>query len=132
MGRTVHVRVRCASIPACLPCCCSPAAADAAAGADGTWPRFQPRRPGGGALPSGEMPHSRVVEADPDLVIVAPCGLDLDTTRREVQEQLAHEDWWWVAMAFLLLRCTCSAVCSKEGGNTPGKGRSAQLRVGGG
>lgn len=62
--------------------------------AGGCCPINPPTRPGGGALPSAEMPHSRVVEADPDLVIVAPCGLDLDTTRREVQEQLAHEDWW--------------------------------------
>lgn len=36
-----------------------------------------------------------MVAADPDLIIIAPCGLDLPTTRREMAA-LAEQAWWWV------------------------------------
>uniref|UniRef100_A0A7S3TLT5 Fe/B12 periplasmic-binding domain-containing protein n=1 Tax=Emiliania huxleyi TaxID=2903 RepID=A0A7S3TLT5_EMIHU len=45
---------------------------------------------GGKSFP---VPPSAVVEADPDLVILAPCGLTLDMTRREATA-LARTEWW--------------------------------------
>lgn len=45
---------------------------------------------GGKSFP---VPHSKVVDTDPDLVILAPCGLTLEMTRRE-HDTLATMDWW--------------------------------------
>ena len=45
---------------------------------------------GGKSFP---VPHSKVVEMDPDLVILAPCGLTLEMTQRE-HDTLAKTDWW--------------------------------------
>ena len=45
---------------------------------------------GGKSFP---VPSSQVVEMDPDLVILAPCGLTLEMTRRE-HDLLAEADWW--------------------------------------
>lgn len=36
---------------------------------------------------------SALTAADPDLVIVCPCGLDLATGRREL-EHIARKEWW--------------------------------------
>ncbi|GLI63002.1 hypothetical protein VaNZ11_005861, partial [Volvox africanus] len=54
---------------------------------------INPPREGGGAGPSVETDPSVVVAADPDLVIVAPCGLDLSTTRKEMAA-LKEQAWW--------------------------------------
>ncbi len=40
--------------------------------------------PGGGAPPSFEVPPDRAAASDPDVVIIAPCGLDLAKTRSEL------------------------------------------------
>ncbi|GLC41083.1 hypothetical protein PLESTB_000945000 [Pleodorina starrii] len=62
--------------------------------AGGVCPVNPPRDGGaGGAAPSKETDPAEVVAADPDLIIVAPCGLDLETTRREVA-LLEAESWW--------------------------------------
>ena len=45
---------------------------------------------GGKSFP---VPYSKVVEMEPDLVILAPCGLTLEMTRRE-HDHLAQTDWW--------------------------------------
>ena len=45
---------------------------------------------GGKSFP---VPYSKVVEMEPDLVILAPCGLTLEMTRRE-HANLAATDWW--------------------------------------
>jgi hypothetical protein len=39
------------------------------------------------------VPSSAVVELDPDLIILAPCGLNLEMTRREAAT-LSSTDWW--------------------------------------
>ena len=51
--------------------------------------------PGGesGGGKSFPVPSSSVVEMEPDLVILAPCGLTLEMTRRE-HDNLAKTDWW--------------------------------------
>ncbi|KXZ52298.1 hypothetical protein GPECTOR_10g930 [Gonium pectorale] len=61
--------------------------------AGGVCPVNPPRPGGGGAAPSRETDPAEVVSADPDLIIVAPCGLDLATTRREAAV-LEDEEWW--------------------------------------
>jgi hypothetical protein len=52
------------------------------------------RREGGGAGKSFVAPAERVAASRPDWVLVAPCGLDLPTTRRELGNSLAKEGWW--------------------------------------
>ena len=47
-------------------------------------------RGGGKSFP---VPSSAVVDMDPDLVILAPCGLNLEMTRREAKT-LASTAWW--------------------------------------
>ncbi|KAJ3133815.1 hypothetical protein HK101_004414 [Irineochytrium annulatum] len=39
-----------------------------------------------------ELPET-VINSDPDVIIVCPCGLDLETTRREAQAMMQLE-WW--------------------------------------
>jgi iron complex transport system substrate-binding protein len=46
-----------------------------------------------GAGKSFPVPSEAVVNMEPDLVIVAPCGLDLAMTRREAAA-LAQQGWW--------------------------------------
>jgi len=46
-----------------------------------------------GAGKSFPVHFSKVTEMDPDLVILAPCGLTLEMTRRE-HDILAKADWW--------------------------------------
>ena len=43
---------------------------------------------------SAAIPWERVLEADPDYLIVAPCGFDLDRTVREVPVLEALPDWF--------------------------------------
>jgi len=43
---------------------------------------------------SATIPWSRIVEADPDVLVVAPCGFDLERTRREVEVLEALPDWF--------------------------------------
>merc|ERR1719506_140454 len=54
---------------------------------------LHPAAPGGGSGASFPVTPEAVVESDPDLIIVCPCGLDLKATRREVGEMAKH-DWW--------------------------------------
>ena len=42
---------------------------------------------------SFSIPPEKLVEDDPDMVIVCPCGLDLDETRRMVRD-LERSEWW--------------------------------------
>lgn len=35
-----------------------------------------------------------LLESDPDIIIVCPCGLDLETSRRELAKSLEKEEWW--------------------------------------
>lgn len=50
---------------------------------------------GGGAGNSFEITHQAFIESDPDMVIIAPCGLDLGAARREVTA-LTSQSWWYV------------------------------------
>jgi len=51
--------------------------------------------PGGmsGGGKSFPVDPSAVVQMDPDLIILAPCGLNLDMTRREAK-LLSRHSWW--------------------------------------
>lgn len=42
---------------------------------------------------SAAIPAERIVEADPDLVVIAPCGFDLERTMREAAS-LRETPWW--------------------------------------
>ncbi|EFJ53120.1 hypothetical protein VOLCADRAFT_55499 [Volvox carteri f. nagariensis] len=48
---------------------------------------------GGGALPSKQIDPTEVTDMDPDLIIIAPCGLDLKSTRKEMAA-LEEKQWW--------------------------------------
>ena len=39
------------------------------------------------------MPMADLVEADPDVIVVMPCGFDIDRTRSEMDVLLAHPEW---------------------------------------
>lgn len=43
------------------------------------------------------IPMSTLIDADPEIVIVAPCGYSLAAARAEAQRLLAHEDWRWLS-----------------------------------
>ena len=53
----------------------------------------RPAPPGAGAGRSFAVSAEAVVASEPELVIVCPCGLDLDMTRREAA-RLQSTDWW--------------------------------------
>ncbi|KNE71315.1 ABC transporter [Allomyces macrogynus ATCC 38327] len=41
-------------------------------------------------------PPATLVETRPDILLIAPCGLDFDTTKRELRLLLDRADaWWW-------------------------------------
>lgn len=52
------------------------------------------RREGGGAGKSFVATPQQVAGSGADWVVVAPCGLDLATTCKEVETSLAGEPWW--------------------------------------
>jgi len=43
--------------------------------------------------PSPWITWKEVAAADPDVVIIAPCGYDIETTRREVRPLVRHSEW---------------------------------------
>jgi ABC-type Fe3+-hydroxamate transport system substrate-binding protein len=48
-----------------------------------------------GACPSFAVHNERVAELDPDFVIIAPCGLDIPTTLRELSNSgVARSEWF--------------------------------------
>jgi iron complex transport system substrate-binding protein len=49
--------------------------------------------PGHGAGNSHTVTHDEFIASDPDIIIVAPCGLDLAATKRELAP-LAAQPWW--------------------------------------
>lgn len=55
-----------------------------------------PLNPGNGTIGAGKsfaVAPSKLVNSDPDLIIVCCCGLDLDTTKRELSS-LQQNEWW--------------------------------------
>ena len=57
---------------------------------------LNPTKPGGKhpkAGPSFKVSHDKVIEYDPDIIIVCPCGLDLNATIRETK-LISEQDWW--------------------------------------
>lgn len=40
------------------------------------------------------MPPQRLVESSPEWILIAPCGLDLPTTRKEARADMANQSWW--------------------------------------
>ncbi|KAL4421347.1 hypothetical protein ABPG75_010638 [Micractinium tetrahymenae] len=55
---------------------------------------LNPCTPGGGAGKSFAATPEQVAESRPDWVVVAPCGLDLATARKEMEASLASQPWW--------------------------------------
>ncbi|CAG8793629.1 5825_t:CDS:2, partial [Racocetra persica] len=47
-----------------------------------------------GAPPSVRVPPEDIIREKPEILIVCPCGLSLDDTRREYEETLLPSDWW--------------------------------------
>ena len=43
------------------------------------------------------IPLSTLVQADPEIVLVAPCGYSLAAAKAEAHQLLAHENWRWLA-----------------------------------
>ncbi|KAJ3044345.1 hypothetical protein HK097_001538 [Rhizophlyctis rosea] len=71
---------------------------------------------GGGAGPSRRTPEQVVVDLKPELVIVCPCGLNLDDSRKEVV-LIQDKPWWKEIMK------TCQKVVILDGNqmfNRPG------------
>lgn len=50
-------------------------------------------REDGGAGKSYTVPFERLVEADPEWLIIAPCGLDLAVTRQEMGPLVEQPAW---------------------------------------
>ncbi|MEO7995807.1 MAG: ABC transporter substrate-binding protein [Gemmatimonadaceae bacterium] len=46
---------------------------------------------------SVSLPISRVIEAEPEIVLIAPCGYTLASAKAEALRLLAHPDWAWLA-----------------------------------
>ena len=46
------------------------------------------------ARPSFTVEPPAIVEADPDLIVVAPCGYTLGETQAAVRRELDHQAWW--------------------------------------
>lgn len=53
----------------------------------------RPCREDGGAGKSYTVPFERLVEADPEWLIIAPCGLDLAVTRQEMGPLVEQPAW---------------------------------------
>ena len=49
------------------------------------------------------MSHEALVAADPDFIVICPCGLDLEQTRKELPA-LTTQPWW------------CALSCRKAAG----------------
>ncbi|CAG8545736.1 4312_t:CDS:2 [Acaulospora morrowiae] len=47
-----------------------------------------------GAPPSVRISPQDVISEKPEILIVCPCGLDLEATKREYEETLLPSDWW--------------------------------------
>ncbi|CAG8565316.1 16254_t:CDS:2 [Funneliformis mosseae] len=47
-----------------------------------------------GAPPSFRVPPQDVIDTKPEILIVCPCGLNLDETRKEYEETLLPSEWW--------------------------------------
>ena len=68
----------------------------------GHWGPEQVHRAGGRDVLGTAGAHSTVVPldacvaADPEIVLIAPCGYDLDAARGEANRLMAHPDWSWL------------------------------------
>ncbi|RHY01518.1 hypothetical protein DYB36_006503 [Aphanomyces astaci] len=51
------------------------------------------RGPGKGGWPSRTISPAEFVAMDPDVIVVAPCGMDLDTSKKETAAMLM-QPWW--------------------------------------
>ncbi|CAG8575791.1 3451_t:CDS:2, partial [Scutellospora calospora] len=47
-----------------------------------------------GAPPSVRVPPEDIIREKPEILIICPCGLDLDAVRKEYKETLLPSDWW--------------------------------------
>ena len=43
---------------------------------------------------SPETPPQKVVDSQPDAIIICPCGYDIAATRKEVDATLVKQEWW--------------------------------------
>jgi iron complex transport system substrate-binding protein len=69
----------------------------------GHWGPEQVRKAGGrdmlgtAGAHSATVPMSECERADPEIVIIAPCGYGLEAAADEARRLLAHPDWAWLA-----------------------------------
>lgn len=54
---------------------------------------LNPPKPGGGGDSSRAIHNHEFAAVDPDWVVVAPCGFDLDQTKRELN-RITDQGWW--------------------------------------
>ncbi|CAB4415302.1 unnamed protein product [Rhizophagus irregularis] len=47
-----------------------------------------------GAPPSFRVPPQDVIDSHPEILIICPCGLNLEATRKEYEETLLPSEWW--------------------------------------
>ena len=69
----------------------------------GHWGPEQIQRAGGrdvvgtAGAHSVTLPRATLEQADPEIVLVSPCGYSLAAARAEAQRLLVHDDWRWLA-----------------------------------
>ena len=74
------------------------------------------RGPGQGAPPSFAMSHEALVAADPDFIVICPCGLDLEQTCTELPA-LTTQPWWCVPCVWRSLTARermCRVLCHSQ------------------
>ena len=54
---------------------------------------LNPSKNGGAAAPSAAISHETFISSDPDVIIIAPCGLSLESTKKELAP-LVSAPWW--------------------------------------
>nr|CAG8552588.1 809_t:CDS:2 [Entrophospora candida] len=47
-----------------------------------------------GASPSFRVPPQEILDSKPEILIICPCGLNLDETKKEYEKTLLPSNWW--------------------------------------
>ncbi|KAI3423921.1 hypothetical protein D9Q98_009755 [Chlorella vulgaris] len=79
---------------------------------------LNPHKAGGGAGKSFVATAQQVAGSQPDWIVVSPCGLDLATTRKELDSTLATQAWWQELTAVKAGQVVC--VDGNQHFNRPG------------
>jgi ABC-type Fe3+-hydroxamate transport system substrate-binding protein len=73
-----------------------------------------------GACPSFAVHNERVAELDPDFLIIAPCGLDVPTTLRELSNSGVARSQWFRSLKAVRTPGHCVIVDGNQMFNRPG------------